>query len=96
MTTTSYAAQLPRTQVSAMGAMLAAVITLLAVLTNTPLPLTEAGRAAAVAYGAVAALAVLRFQVRPMALLLSTARITAALVIALVTAPRTLRARRQW
>ncbi|MFG3229901.1 hypothetical protein ACGF07_34650 [Kitasatospora sp. NPDC048194] len=96
MTETSYAAQLPRTQVSAMGAMLAAVITLVAVLTNTTLPVVEAGRAAAVAYGAVALLAVLRFQVRPMALLLSTARITTALVVALATATRTLRARRQW
>ncbi|MFI9332953.1 hypothetical protein ACIGZJ_36135 [Kitasatospora sp. NPDC052868] len=93
---TSYAAQEPRVQVTAMAAMLAAALALVAVLTHTGLPAADAGRMAGTAYAGVVAVAVLVWRLPLLAVLLSTLRIAAALVAAAARAPRTWRARRHW
>jgi len=75
---TTYAAQQPRTQVSAMTGMLAAIVVLVAALTHGQ-TLTHSAIAAGAGYGVVLVAAVLRLQVQPLAFLLSTVRITLAL-----------------
>ncbi|RGD55416.1 hypothetical protein DR950_41880 [Kitasatospora xanthocidica] len=84
MTTIGYAAQRPRTQLTAMVAMLAAVLGTVAALRFH----SEVGPAAGGAYAAVLALAAYRLQVNPVAALLATLRISAALVVALAQAAR--------
>lgn len=84
-TTLSDRAQAPRTQVTAMTAMLTALLALTWALTHH-LPADDVLRAGAAGYGALVAAAVLWLRVDPLAVLLSTVRIAAALVVALVRA----------
>ncbi|MFJ9167299.1 hypothetical protein ACIRN5_23350, partial [Lysinibacillus fusiformis] len=88
----SYNAYQARTQVTAMAAMLAALLGALAALRFGHAD--QAGQLAVLGYGAVLGAGALWLEVRPLAALLATFRLTAALLVALATAPRTWRGRR--
>ncbi|MEU3574704.1 hypothetical protein AB0E96_40815 [Kitasatospora sp. NPDC036755] len=84
MTAISYAAQRPRTQLTAMVAMLAAVLATVAALRFD----AGVGPAAGGAYAGVLVLSAHWLRVNPAAALLATVRISAALVVALTQVAR--------
>ncbi|MFB7677848.1 hypothetical protein ACFC26_41260 [Kitasatospora purpeofusca] len=84
MTAIGYAAQRPRTQVTAMTAMLSTVLAVVAAIRFH----IEVGPAAGGAYAAVLALAAVRLRVNPLAALLATVRISATLALVLARAAR--------